>query len=154
MRPVFNALILNDYLGAEYAEWVKTQKKTIETRMNRLFKYRGDIIICCGKTNSVGKNAGKALCMVEIYDGRPMIKEDEEAACIEWHPQRKSLLLRNWRYFSYEFVFTDYYVSGPFQGIFQIRLPEFVTLLNNDQNVQECDTTGDAHSGEDGNQKN
>jgi hypothetical protein len=127
---IYNALILNDYKDTPYAEWVKIQKKTIETRMNRLFSYRGDIIICCGATNSVGKNTGKALCLVEIYDGRAMIKEDEQQACIEWHPKRKSLLLRNWRYFSYEFAFKDYYVSGPYQGIFQIKLPSFVKIVN------------------------
>lgn len=125
---ILPALILNDYAEAPYATWVKEQAKTIETRMGRLFKHRGDLVICCGKTNSVGSNAGKALCIVNVYDGRPMIPEDEAAAKIEWHPKRKSLLLTNWRYFSYDFIFKDYYVSGPFQGIFKIRIPDFVSI--------------------------
>ncbi len=129
MPNIYSALILNDYPNTPYAQWVKEQKKTIETRMGRLFSYRGDVVICCGKTNSVGDNAGKALCIVEIYEGRDMIKEDEAAACIEWHPKRKSLLLRNWRYFSYEFAFKDYYVSGAYQGIFKIKIPDFVQIL-------------------------
>lgn len=128
-EQIYKAIVLNDYVGAHYADMVKTQKKSIETRMGRLFKYRGDIIICCGKTNSVTKNAGRALCIVNIYDGRPMLKEDEAAACIEWHPDRKSLLLKDWRYFSRDFEFRHYYVSGAYQGIFEIRIPENIQIL-------------------------
>jgi hypothetical protein len=127
---IYSALILNDYPGRPYAEWVKTQKKTIETRMGRQFNYRGDLVICCGATNSVGKNAGKALCIVDLYDARPMIEEDVKAACIEWDADRRVHLLRNWRYFSYEFAFKDYKVSGPYQGIFKIRIPDFVEILS------------------------
>lgn len=126
---IFNALILNDYEHAPYAEWVKTQKKTIETRMNKKFKYRGDLVICCGKTNSVGPNAGKAICVVDLYDVRDMIVEDEAAACIEWAHGRVSYLLRNWRYFNREFEFSLQRISGPFQGIFQITLPDDVIIL-------------------------
>lgn len=126
---IYRALILNDYAETPYAEWVKIQKKTMETRMNRLFKYRGDVVICCGASNSVGKNAGKALCIVNIYDGRPMIKEDEAAACIEYHPDRKVLLLKDWRYFSRDFEFSYYYVSGAYQGIFTIRIPKDVDII-------------------------
>lgn len=127
---VYRALILNDYEVDRYAEWVKIQKKTIETRMKRLFSYRGDVVICCGAANSVGRNAGRALCIVNIYDGRPMIKEDEVAACIEWHPDRKSLLLKDWRWFSRDFEFRHYYVSGAYQGIFTIKIPASVQILN------------------------
>lgn len=125
---IYKAIILNDYPGTPYAEWVKIQKKTIETRLNRSFKYRGDIIICCGASHSVGKNAGKALCIVNIYDGRPMLKEDETAACIEYHPDRRCLLLKDWRYFSRDFEFKYYYVSGPYQGIFTIKIPPSITI--------------------------
>lgn len=124
----FQALILNDYKDTPYAEWVRIKKKTIETRMNRLFKYRGDIVICCGKTNSVGPNAGFALCLVNIYDGGPMKKEDEEAACIEWHPKRKSLYLKDWRYFDRGFQFSQYAVTKNFQGIFTIAIPDEIKI--------------------------
>ena len=60
----YKALIMIDYEGGPTPEWIKTGEKTIETR-HRSFNYRGDIVICCEKTNSVGKNAGKALCIVE-----------------------------------------------------------------------------------------
>ena len=126
---IYKAIILNDYEGAHYASKVYRGEKLIETRMNRMFSYRGDIVICCGKTNSVTSNAGKALCLVEIWKGRPMEKGDEEAACIEFHPKRKSLLLRNWRYFSRNFDFAPQYVSGPFQGIFEILLPADVDII-------------------------
>jgi hypothetical protein len=121
---IFQALILNDYQDAPYAEWVKIKRKSIETRMKRLFAYRGDIVICCGKTNSVSSNAGKALCMVNIYDGGPMKKEDEEAACIGWHPDRKSLYLKDWRKFDTEFLFAPYAIKKNFQGIFALALPD------------------------------
>lgn len=126
---VYSALILNDYKDAPYAQWVKEGSKSIETRMNRLFKYRGDIVICCGKTNSVGPNAGLALCIVEIWHGRPMIKEDETAACIDWDKDRKSLLLCNWRHFDRDFVFSVRKISGPYQGIFQITIPDDVNII-------------------------
>jgi hypothetical protein len=63
---VFNALILNDIVGGpHYATWVEQQKKTIETRM-KSFSYRGDIVICCGKS-SRSRNSGLALCIVNLY---------------------------------------------------------------------------------------
>jgi hypothetical protein len=131
------ALILNDYEGHHYASDVKSGKKGIETRMNRLFKYRGDIVICCGETNSVTANAGRALCIVEIYHGREMHDEPEEikSACIEFHPKRKCLFLRNWRHFSRDFVFKHYVVKAEgkkganFQGIFEIEIPENVLII-------------------------
>lgn len=127
---IYPALILNDYPGAEYAEWVRTGKKTIETRMKRLFSYRGDIVICCGFKNSMhSPNAGLALCIVNIYDGRSMRKIDEPHAGIEWHKDRKALLLKDWRHFDKPFRFTDQYVSGPYQGIFKITLPSNVGII-------------------------
>jgi hypothetical protein len=127
---IYNALILNDYPGAEYAEWVRSGKKLIETRMKRLFKYRGDLVICCGATNSrQSPNAGLAICIVNVYDGRPMIKADEGPACIEWHKDRKALLLKDWRHFNKPFKFTEHKVSGTYQGIFQITLPKFICII-------------------------
>lgn len=129
MKKTYKAIILNDYEQTPYATWFKEGKKTIETRMKRLFKYRGDIIICCGKKNSVGPNAGKALCMVNIYDGGPMQPHDEASACINWHPERKALYTNNLRHFSRDFEFAAQYVSGPFQGIFEITLPDDVFII-------------------------
>lgn len=126
---IYKGLILNDYPDKHYAQWVKEGKKKIETRMNRLFSYRGDIIICCGETNSVTANAGKALCIVEIFDGRSMTESDEKDACIEWHPDRKSLLLRNWRHFSRDFTFKKHKVSGSFQSIFELTIPDDVQII-------------------------
>jgi hypothetical protein len=127
----YRALILNDYEQAQYAEWVKTGKKTIETRMNRIFSYRGDLVICCGKSNSVGQNAGKALCIVELYDARAMkdIPAEIEAACIGWDVNRKSHLLRNWRHFSRDFDFAPHATKKNFQGIFEIEIPDDVEII-------------------------
>lgn len=126
---IYKALVVNDYEHAQYAQWIKEGRKSIETRMNRLFSYRGDVVICCGSTNSVGANAGKALCIVNIFDGMPMKKEHEEAACIEWHPKRKSLLMKDWRYFSEAFEFSKCYIEGAFQGIFTIFIPEHIDII-------------------------
>jgi hypothetical protein len=128
---IFPALILNDYADNPYAQLVKEGKKKIETRMNRLFSYRGDIVICCGKTLSVGENAGKALCIVEIWKGRNMrnTTEEIEAACIGWDANRKSLLLRNWRHFSEDFYFAPLAVKKNFQGIFSIQIPDNIEII-------------------------
>jgi hypothetical protein len=128
---IYPALVLNDYPGAPYAQWVKEGTKKIETRMNRLFTHRGDIVICCGKSQSVGKNAGRALCIVDIYDGRPMRDniDEIEAARIGWDKNRKALLLRDWRHFSRDFVFAPHAIKKNFQGIFSIAIPDGIEII-------------------------
>ena len=128
MKKTYKALILNDYQNAAYADWIRNGEKTIETR-RRSFKYRGDIVICCGKTNSVGKNAGKALCIVELWKIRPMKKSDEKASGVQYDPQINSFLLRNWRHFSRDFDFSPRRVSGAWQSLFEITIPEDVTII-------------------------
>lgn len=119
---------MNDYPGAPYAEWIKTGEKTIETR-HRSFNYRGDVVICCGKTNSVGENRGKALCIVELWKIRPMKKGDEQAAGVKYDPSIKSFLLRNWRHFSRDFEFPPQRVSGAWQSLFDITIPDDVKII-------------------------
>lgn len=128
IKPTFNCLILNDYPGAHYATWLMQQRKTIETRM-KAFKYRGDLIICCGN-KSVTANKGLALCVVNLFAVREMFDEDHEAACIANAPGRKAHLLKDWRYFSRKFEFARRRVSGSFQSIFQITLPDDVKILS------------------------
>lgn len=128
MTNRFKALILNDYSGAPYADWIKNGVKTIETRF-RSFNYRGDIVICCGRTNSVGKNAGKALCIVELWKVRPMKKSDEQAAGVKYNSRRRSFLLRNWRHFSRDFEFSSQRVSGAWQSLFDITIPDDVKII-------------------------
>lgn len=127
-RETYNALVLNDYEGMKhYATWVEQQVKTIETRM-KTFKYRGDLVICCGN-KSVTANAGKALCIVNLYDAEPMRKEHEKAACIEVTAGRIAHHLKDWRFFNRKFSFSRQKVSGAFQSIFQITLPEDVRII-------------------------
>jgi hypothetical protein len=128
MERLFKAIILNDYKNAPYAEWIKTGEKTIETRM-RSFSYRGDLVICCGKTNSVGKNAGKALCIVELWKIRAMRKEDEKAAGVKCRPGMKAFLFRHWRHFSRDFEFAPQRVSGAWQSIFELAIPVDVEII-------------------------
>jgi hypothetical protein len=124
------ALILNDYgPGEDYATYVYQGIKTIETRMGRLFSHRGDLIICKGATKSVGENKGMALCVVNVFHGRMMLPTDEKAACINYHPERRSLLLNDWRYFSEMFKFSDYALSKNFQGVFDVWLPDYIQLI-------------------------
>lgn len=127
---ILPAIILNE----PYADYVKIGKKIIETRM-RLFTFSGDIVICCDKGKSKGsKNAGNCLCVVYWTAGRPMIDEDAEGACIENVPGRYAFPLSNRRLFSYDFKFTDYAIGQDgrkpnWQGIFSVRIPDFVTIL-------------------------
>lgn len=124
------ALILNDYgTGEDYATYIYKGIKTIETRMGRLFSHRGDIAICKGKSKSVGENRGMALCVVNIWHGRMMKQTDEDAACIAFHPQRRSLLLKDWQYFNRMFEFAPHATTKNFQGIFDIKLPPDIYLL-------------------------
>jgi hypothetical protein len=127
---IYNAIILLDEPGGpHYATWVERQKKTIETRMRNIVP-AGDIVICCG-SKSMTANRLKALCIVEVGKGRPMTPEDEPAACIECVPGRVAFPLSNWRYFSRKFEFSKRIVSGSFQGIFQISIPEDITISEN-----------------------
>ncbi len=119
---------MNDYEGAPYAQWIKTGEKTIETR-HRNFNYRGDLVICCGKSNSVGDNAGKALCIVELWKVRDMKKSDEQAAGVKCQPGIKSFLFRNWRHFSRDFEFSPQRISGAWQSIFEITIPNNVRII-------------------------
>lgn len=121
------ALVLNDYPEKHYATWVKDGIKTLETR-GKKFSYTGDLVICCGN-KSVTNNAGKALCIVHFGEGRPMVDEDANSACIENAPGRIVYPLTDLRHFSYDFKFTDYAVKKNFQGIFSVKIPDFVKIL-------------------------
>lgn len=129
MQRIYKALIMNDYPGAPYAAWIKSGEKTIETRLRR-FNYRGDIVICCGKTNSVGKNAGKALCIVQLWKIRPMKKVDEKAAGVKFNPKLHCYLLKNWRHFSRDFEFSPQRISGAWQSLFDICIPQDVEIIS------------------------
>jgi ASC-1-like (ASCH) protein len=128
---IYSAIILNDYIKAPYAQWVKEQRKTIETRMYTM-KHRGDLVICCGDNNSFGSpNAGRALCIVDLYSAEPMTEAHEEAACIQCADKRIAHHLRDWRYFSYDFMFSKYKVGGSFQSMFQLRIPDHIQIIKN-----------------------
>jgi hypothetical protein len=82
-------------LKQPWAGWVAEGKKTLETRKWNT-KYRGDLVICSSKMPDVAP-AGCALCVVELYDTRPMRKEDEEAACCPLYDGAYAWSLRNVR---------------------------------------------------------
>src|SRR5688500_20309218 len=112
MKKTYKTEKLNEKPEAPDADWIKNGEKTIETR-DRSFNYRGDIVICCGKTNSVGKNAGKALCIVELWKIRPMKKSDEKASGVKYDASIKSFLLRNGRHVTADDEFSAPRVAVP-----------------------------------------
>lgn len=102
-------------LKQPWANWVREGKKTIETRKWDT-KYRGDLVICSSKSPKI-EPAGCALCVVEVYDTRPMKREDERAACVKRYPKAHSWLLRNLRVLEKPIP-----VKGSL-GIFKLKLP-------------------------------
>jgi hypothetical protein len=102
-----------------YASLIAEGKKTIETRKWQT-KYRGDILICAGKKRDeqamflFDKNVnarkelaiegslydrplGAALCIAELYEIKPMAREDRRAALCNLYPGAYSWFLRNIR---------------------------------------------------------
>jgi hypothetical protein len=124
---IYPAIILNE----PYAAWVKQGKKKIETRTRLLTKLVGDVVFCCDKGKSKNsKNAGNALCIVSVESGRLMLDKDEEDACIENAIIQYAYPLSNLRHFSYDFKFSDYAITKNWQGIFKIKIPDFVEIKN------------------------
>lgn len=77
------------------ANWVANGKKTIETR-KWATKYGGDLVICSSQNPKI-EPYGKAICIVELYDIKPMQKEHEEKACIKVYPKAQAWFLKNIR---------------------------------------------------------
>lgn len=134
----YDAIVLNDYGGKEnYATFVHDGLKTLETRM-KMFNFKGDTIICCGN-KSVTKYAGLAICIVHFGKGRPMTDEDAKAAMIHNSPGRIVYPLTNLRHFSKKFMFSKRKVSGSFQGIFQITIPDGIEIIEPPVRLEESD---------------
>lgn len=83
-------------LKQPWANLVTSGKKAIETRKWST-KYRGDLVICSSQKPKI-EPAGYALCIVELYDVRPMEKKDEKKACIKVYPGAYSWFLQNLRH--------------------------------------------------------
>ncbi len=82
-------------LKQPWANFVARGKKTIETRKWKT-DYRGDLVICSSKNPKI-EPAGYALCIVELYDIKPMTKDDEKKACIKIYSGAYAWFLRNVR---------------------------------------------------------
>jgi hypothetical protein len=82
-------------LKQPWANLVASGKKTIETR-KWATKYRGDLVICSSRNPKI-EPYGKAICIVELYDIKPMRKEHEEKACIKVYPKAQAWFFRNIR---------------------------------------------------------
>jgi hypothetical protein len=68
-------------LKQPWANLVASGKKTIETRKWST-NYRGDLVICSSQNPKI-EPYGKALCIVELYDIKPMEKKHEKKACMK-----------------------------------------------------------------------
>ncbi len=82
-------------LKQPWANLVTSGKKTLETRKWST-KYRGDLVICSSQNPKI-EPYGKALCIAELYDIKPMTKIHEKEACIKVYPKAKAWFLRNLR---------------------------------------------------------
>lgn len=82
-------------LKQPWANLVASGKKTIETRVWKT-NYRGDLVVCSSQNPKI-KPFGVALCIVELYDIKPMTKKHEEKACIKLYPGAYSWFLTNLR---------------------------------------------------------
>ena len=91
MTKIYKAISLKQ----PWANWVASGKKTLETRRWST-PYRGDLVICSSKRPNIDP-AGYALCIVELYDIKPMTKKDEREACVKMYPKAMCWYLRNLR---------------------------------------------------------
>ena len=70
-------------------------RKTIETRTWNTH-YRGELLLV-GSKNPEGEHSGRAACVVELVDSRPMTQFDREAAQVEPYENAHSWVLENIR---------------------------------------------------------
>ncbi len=103
-------------LKQPWANLIAEGKKTIETRKWNTY-YRGDLVICSSKKPDIYP-AGCAICVVELYDTKPMLKKDEKEACCKVYPKAHSWFLRNIRRINPPFP-----VKGQL-SIFDLKLPK------------------------------
>ena len=82
-------------LHQPWASWIARGLKTIETRSFRT-RQRGPLLICSTKMPDLGLECyplGKALCIVNVDDCRPMRKTDEDEAMCTCEPGRWAWVL-------------------------------------------------------------
>lgn len=95
-------------LKQPWANLILEGYKTIETRKWKT-NYRGDLLICSSQTFDAWNSqlcelyvvptgpCGMALCIVELYDCKPMTDDDIKGACCVPYPKANSFFLRNIR---------------------------------------------------------
>ena len=97
-----------------YANWIAEGKKTIETRTWST-KHRGPLLIVSSLNPNIPP-AGCALAIVRLVHCRPMVKEDEEAACCDLYSRAWAWELENIR------PIKPFHVKGQL-GLYEVILP-------------------------------
>ncbi len=82
-------------LKQPWANLIAEGKKTIETRKWKTH-HRGDLVICSSQSPKI-EPYGKAICIVNLYDIKPMSKADEKKACCKIYPKAYSWFLKDIR---------------------------------------------------------
>ncbi len=104
---------------APWASLVEVGVKKIETR-KWYTRFRGDLLICASKSSKTA-NAGKAVCVVEVYECPVFSQEHVQEACCDLYPGF-AWRLKNLRWLSEKF-----YVKGSL-GLFQVDLPTHINV--------------------------
>lgn len=78
---------------APWPDLLREGRKTIETRTWGT-RYRGDLLFTASKRPS-GPLSGMAFLVADLWDCRPMVKADEDAACCALYPGAWAWVLRN-----------------------------------------------------------
>ena len=101
-----------------WASLIASGKKTIELRTRKI-NFRGDVLICVSKHKQGTGPKGVAICIAEIIDCRPAIKDDSVNACCEISQNEYAWILTNIRPVSH------FPVKGSL-GLFDVEVPSSV----------------------------
>lgn len=106
-------------LKQPWASMIASGKKTIETRVWKT-SYRGELLIVASRKPRIpGLPSGQAVALATLADCRPMMREDEGAACCEKYDGAWSWVLENVRRLK------PFPVTGQL-GLFSVEVPQGV----------------------------
>lgn len=113
-----------------WAGWIADRSKTLEVR-NKPTKHRGQLLICASKIpdwsaitheGAARLPLGKALCIVDLTDCRPMTNDDMVGACTAYFKGRWVYVLER-----VLLIRSPFLVKGQL-GFFDVQIPNGMTL--------------------------